>query len=133
MKQKLLSIILMFTLVVGAAYAQDRQVSGKVTSAVDGAPVIGASVALVGSSTATQTDASGNYSLTVPADGTLNFSYIGFLAQRLPVNNRAVVNVALNIDDTSLDEVVVTALGAQRSAKSLTYGKSGCTFTKIGA
>lgn len=124
MKQKLLSIFLMCTLIVSATYAQDRQVSGKVTSAVDGAPVIGASVAIVGSTTATQTDASGNYSLSVPSNGTLSFSFIGYLSQKVLVDGRSVVNASLQNDDKSLDEVVVTALGAQRSAKSLTYATS---------
>ncbi|TJZ60509.1 SusC/RagA family TonB-linked outer membrane protein [Sphingobacterium olei] len=122
MKQKLLSFILVFTCLVGVSFAQNRQVSGKVTSAADGSPVSGASVAVIGATTATQTDGSGNYSLSVPANSTLLFSYIGYTSQRVPVGNQTVLNVQLESDETSLDEVVVTALGIQRKSKSLTYG-----------
>ena len=56
MKQRLLSILVLCTLLVGASYAQNRQVTGKVTSANDGSPIAGVSVTVVGSTTATQTD-----------------------------------------------------------------------------
>ncbi|MBE8719453.1 SusC/RagA family TonB-linked outer membrane protein [Sphingobacterium pedocola] len=121
MKQKLLSFILVFTCLVGASFAQDRQVSGKVTSAADGTPVSGVSVAVVGATIATQTDGSGNYSLSVPANSTLLFSYIGYTSQRVPVGSQTVLNVQLESDETALEEVVVTAMGIERSAKSLGY------------
>ncbi|WP_140937745.1 SusC/RagA family TonB-linked outer membrane protein [Sphingobacterium lumbrici] len=113
MKQKLLSFFLVLTCLVGVSFAQNRQVSGKVTSATDGAPVSGVSVAVVGTSTATQTDGSGNYSLSVPANSTLLFSYIGYVSQRIPVGTQSVLNVQLVDDETSLDEVVVVGYGTQ--------------------
>lgn len=121
MKQKLLSFFLVFTCLVGVSFAQNRQVSGKVTSATDGSPVTGVSVAVVGTSTATQTDGSGNYSLSVPANSTLLFSYIGYTSQRVPVGNQSVLNVQLVGDEETLDEVVVTALGIERNRRDLGY------------
>src|SRR5690606_39467314 len=109
MKQKLLSLIFVLTCLVGVSVAQNRQVSGRVTSAGDGTPIAGVSVAVVGTSNATQTDGSGNYSIQVSGnDATLAFSYIGYTAQRISVGGRGVVNVALENDETSLDEVIVT-------------------------
>ncbi|QBQ42568.1 SusC/RagA family TonB-linked outer membrane protein [Sphingobacterium psychroaquaticum] len=113
MKQKLLSFILLCTLFIGGAFAQNRQVSGKVTSAADGSPISGVSIAVVGGTAATQTDALGAYSFSVPENATLAFSYLGYIAQRLPVAGKTTVNVALQSDETALEEVVVTAYGTQ--------------------
>jgi len=112
MKQKLLSFILLCTLLIGGAYAQSRQVSGRVTSAADGSPIQGVSVAVLGTSSGTQTDASGNYSINAEGNATLVFSYVGFASQSVGINNRAVVNAALS-SDNNLEEVVVTAYGTQ--------------------
>jgi TonB-linked SusC/RagA family outer membrane protein len=113
MKQKLLSLIFVLTCLIGHTFAQDRLVSGKVTSVADGSPLSGVSVAVVGTSSATQTDASGNYSINVFSGATLSFSYIGFVAQRVPVGSQTTINVQLVSDDETLEEVVVTAYGTQ--------------------
>ncbi|QQT27343.1 SusC/RagA family TonB-linked outer membrane protein [Sphingobacterium spiritivorum] len=124
MKQKLLKVFLVCTLLVGVVYAQNRQVSGKVTSASDGTPVQGVSVAVQGTSTATQTDGSGNYSIDVTGNATLVFSYVGYQRQTVAVGNRSTINVQLTSDETSLEEVVVTALGVSKSARGLGYSVS---------
>ena len=124
MKQKLLSLIFVFTCLIGVAYAQNRQVSGKVTSSVTGAPISGVSISVVGTSAATQTDGSGNYSLAAFSGAVINVSYIGYAPQRIKIGTSDVINVKLVPDDYALEEVVVTALGIQRSAKSLTYASS---------
>lgn len=114
MKQKLLSLIFVLTCLIGVSFAQSRQVSGRVTSAGDGSPIAGVSVAVVGTSNATQTDGSGNYSIQVPGnDAALVFSYVGHDSQRVVVGNRAIVNVVLQGGETSLDEVVVMGYGTQ--------------------
>lgn len=124
MKQKLLSLFFVLTCLIGVSFAQNRQVSGKVTSATDGSPISGVSISVVGTSTATQTDGSGNYSISAPSGSTLNFSYIGYTAQRIAVGSQSTINVQLVSELESLEEVVVTAMGIQRSAKSLTYATS---------
>lgn len=113
MKQKLLSILFMLTCLVGYSFAQDRQVSGKVTSANDGTAIAGASVLVAGSSMATQTDASGNFTLDAPTSATLVISYVGYTTQRIPLQGNTTVTVLLESNDHSLDEVVVTAYGTQ--------------------
>lgn len=116
MKQNLLKFFLSCLLLIGVAYAQNRQVSGKVTAAEDGSALAGVSVAVQGTSTATQTDASGNYSINAPANGTLVFTYIGYDRQAIALNNRTVLNVQMVGDAEALDEVMVVAYGTAKKS-----------------
>lgn len=121
MKQKLLSLIFVLTCFIGVSFAQNRQVSGKVTSAEDGSPIAGVSVSIVGTNRATQTDPSGNYSITVPEGSTLSYSYLGYVTQRVAVGSQSVVNVQLVPVSQELEEVVVTgAYGIRQTARSST-------------
>ena len=103
-------------------YAQDRTVSGNVTSADDGSPIPGANVLVKGTTNGTVTDIDGNYKLTVPSDvTTLVISFIGYGSTEVEIGSRAVIDVALETDITELSEVVVTAFGVERETKSLGY------------
>ena len=109
MKQRLLGIFLLSMLLIGSTYAQNRQVSGKVTSASNGSPIAGVSVRVSGTSSSTQTAGDGTYNIQVPDNnGTLSFSYIGYTSAELSIGNRSVINVQLLPDEESLEEVVVT-------------------------
>lgn len=108
MKQKLLSILLLCTLLVGTAYAQSRTISGTVTSAEDGSTLPGVSVTVQGSSVGTQTNANGSYSLSVPSDArALVFSFLGFATQSVNIGNSLTINVSLVNDAQTLEDVVV--------------------------
>ena len=120
MKQKLLTTMLAVACISSVTYAQTRQVSGKVTSS-DGEPIAGASVSVTGSSTATQTDGAGNFTLNVPNGSSLTVSFIGFKSQTVIIGNSSTVPIVLQTDDQALEEVVVTALGITRDKKSLGY------------
>lgn len=125
MKQRLLCFFMLGMLLIGSAYAQDRRISGRVTSATDGAPIAGVSVVAVGGSAATQTDDLGTFSINIPPSITqLEFRYLGYTPERVDVGTQSVLDVKLTEDAASLEEVVVTAMGIQRSAKSLTYATS---------
>ncbi|WP_461148337.1 SusC/RagA family TonB-linked outer membrane protein [Spirosoma pulveris] len=107
---------------------QERQVTGRVTSAEDGNPLPGVSIVAKGTTRGTQTDADGNYTLSVPVNiGTLVYSFVGVVTQEVSIGNRAVINVALSNDTRSLDEVIVTGYGAQ-SKRNLTGN-----IAKVGA
>src|SRR5690606_34067614 len=82
-------------------------VSGTVVD-VNGEPIPGVTVSVLGGTIGTATDLGGKYSLTVPEGSTLVFSFIGFVSQQIGIENRAVINVTLIEDTASLDEVVVT-------------------------
>ncbi len=89
---------------------------------VDGVTLPGVSVRVKGSSAGTSTDANGSYTLTVPDNNsTLIFTYIGYITKEVAVSSRTTLDVTMDIANTALTEVVVTALGIERSAKSLTY------------
>lgn len=85
-------------------------------------PIIGANVLLKGStSTGTVTDIDGHFSIEVPANAHLVFSYIGYQNKDVAVNNRNTLSIILQEDSKNLEEVVVTALGIKRSEKALGY------------
>jgi len=108
-KLLLMCFALLFALGV---HAQEKVVSGKVTSSEDGSPVPGANVVLKGTTNGTVADISGNYKLSVPsAGGILVFSFIGMQTTEEIIGDRAIVDVGLPIDVKQLSEVVVTALG----------------------
>lgn len=119
MKQRLLSVFLLCTMLIGVAYAQNRQVRGKVTSAVDGSPIAGVSVLVQGTNTGSQTDSDGNYSVQVGNNATLIFRYIGFASQSVAVGSQSVINIALTSSENTLDEVVVTGAGLTASRRSV--------------
>ena len=93
-----------------------RTITGKVTSDT-GEPLIGASVSLKGTSTGAVTDASGSFSITVPDEGgVLVVTYIGFLQQEVPINDRSIINIVLQTDAKALEEVVVIGYGVQKKS-----------------
>ncbi|MFD1769535.1 SusC/RagA family TonB-linked outer membrane protein [Sphingobacterium suaedae] len=122
MNQRLLCFLFALTSLIGQSFAQNRQVSGRVTSASTGNAIGGVSVAVVGTSVATQTDAEGSYTLSVPTNSTISFSSVGFEAQRIPVDGRTVINVVLTDGTEALDEVVIT--GYARIQKKTFAGAS---------
>ncbi len=98
---------------VFCASAQDRTVTGKVTSADDGSSVPGVNIILKGTTTATVSDADGNFSLNIPSSGgSLVFSFIGLRGQEVPIGDLTVIDVSLALDVTQLDEVVVSGLAS---------------------
>lgn len=99
---------------IGMALAQSR-VSGKVTSAEDGHPVVGATVKVVGQkNTGTVTDVDGNFTLNVPAGAKIEISYIGMLSKTVKAGNN--MNILLESDQQNLDEVMVVAYGTQKKS-----------------
>ena len=85
----------------------------------NGEPLIGVSVLEKGTTNGTITDFDGNYTLTVPENATLQFSYIGYKSTEMPVSGQASINLTMREDSEILDEVVVTALGIKRAEKAL--------------
>jgi TonB-dependent starch-binding outer membrane protein SusC len=95
-------------------YAQERTVSGTVTSVEDGSPLPGVNVIVKGTTTGTATDANGKYSLSVPSTGgVLVFSFIGLQSKEVEIGDRTIVDVNLAMDITQLSEVVVVGYGTQ--------------------
>jgi TonB-linked SusC/RagA family outer membrane protein len=94
--------------------AQERIVSGKVTSTEDGTSLPGVNVILKGTTIGSSTDSDGNFQLSVPqSGGALIFSFIGLESKEIEIGDRTVVNVSLALDITQLSEVVVVGYGTQ--------------------
>jgi TonB-linked SusC/RagA family outer membrane protein len=105
------------------ALAQTQAVSGRVTTS-KGEGLPGVNVIVKGTSTGTVTDADGQYSLGVPASqagAVLTFSFVGFQSQEVPLGTKTSLNVTLGEDDKELDEVVITALGIKKEARTIGY------------
>lgn len=95
------------------AYAQSK-VNGRVAD-TSGEPIIGASVMVQGTSNGGVTDINGNFTVNnVPAKAILKVSYVGYVAQSVPVNGRSTINITLKEDALNLEEVVVVGYGVQR-------------------
>ena len=104
-------------LMSSVAFAQNISVSGNVTDSSNGEPIPFASVHLDGTTIGVNTDSEGHYSLSVPHDGMLVFSSIGYKSEEVLVSSSGVHNVALDPDSEYLDETIVVAYGtATRSS-----------------
>ena len=101
-------LFLLFFFLAWSAHAQDRIVRGKVTTPEDGSGLPGVSVFVKGTSKGAVTDQEGKYQIQVtPQENLLLFSFIGYIAQEVSIENREVINVVLQIDTKQLSEVVV--------------------------
>ena len=98
------------------SFAQNVTVKGKVTDS-RGEPVIGATVMLSSNQTVgTQTDLSGNYSISVPSNASLIFSCVGYATQTVALAGRSVIDIVLAEDTEFLEETVVIGYGVQKKS-----------------
>jgi TonB-linked SusC/RagA family outer membrane protein len=106
--------LLIFGLAMSFAYAQERTVTGKVSSEEEG-PLPGVNIILQGTGQGTVSDIEGNYSLVVPGpESILVFSSIGYTTEAVTVGNQSVIDMMLVADVTSLKEIVVTGYATQQ-------------------
>ena len=121
----LLTFAVVFVMFIQTLQAQDRTISGKVTSIEDGSALPGVNVVLKGTTSGAVTDIDGNYSLNVPADAsTLVFSFIGLATEEVEIGSRSVIDVQMSSDVTQLTEVVVTGVAVGTSTKKLGFALS---------
>ncbi|WP_235954609.1 SusC/RagA family TonB-linked outer membrane protein [Cyclobacterium salsum] len=110
--------IVMLCFISNTLIAQQRTVTGTVTSADTGETLPGVNILVKGSSVGTATDIDGNYSIQVPsADAVLSFSFIGFEVKEVRVGNNSTIDTALEPEMSALSEVVVVGYGTQERAK----------------
>lgn len=117
---KRLSILLLLLSSLWAT-AQDRQLTGVITSSEDGQPLPGVSISIKGTAKGATTNADGAYQLAVSSGNTLVFSYVGFTSKEVVLGDESTLNIQLQMNASSLSEVVVTALGITREKKALGY------------
>ena len=120
MKTKLSGILtLLLAFVVQFTFAQERTITGTVSDETGALP--GVSVLIEGTTTGTETDFDGNYTITADTGSTIRYSFVGMTTLTRVVGTDNVINITMITADNTLDEVVVTALGIKREKKSLGY------------
>ncbi|RYE22453.1 MAG: SusC/RagA family TonB-linked outer membrane protein, partial [Sphingobacteriaceae bacterium] len=102
--------------------AQSIKVSGVVTARSDGKTLPGVSILVAGTTTGTQTDADGKFSIAAKANDVLRITYVGFKTQNITIK-QSETNLPIILEDAvnTLNEVVVTALNISKDKKSLGY------------
>ena len=105
--------LLIMVIFVSAGICAQHDVSGTVTD-TDGISVPGVAIVLKGTSSGTITDLDGRYTLSAPADGVLQFSFVGKITIEEPINGRSSIDVTLLDDAISLKEVVVVGYGTMK-------------------
>ena len=117
-------ILLLVFLLAGIlqSYAQERSITGVVTSASDKSTLPGVNVSVKGRMHGTTTNMDGQYTLTVsPDDKVLIFSFVGMKTQEVTIGKNNTINVSLKSDALAINEVIVTAMGIKREKKALGY------------
>ncbi|RYF78688.1 MAG: SusC/RagA family TonB-linked outer membrane protein [Cytophagaceae bacterium] len=125
MRKLLLIAQLLLCFISVPLLAQDRMISGRVTSAEDGAAMPGVNIAIKGTTRGVTTDVDGKYKISVPS-GTarLIFSFIGFVNQEVITGSQTSLNITMKPDASQLQEVVVTAQGIRKSQREIGYAIS---------
>lgn len=126
-------ILLILALLPFSAFAQVK-VSGTVTDSATKESMIGAGVLVKGTTNGVVTDVDGHYEITVPSgDVVLEFTCIGYSAKSIPVSGRSVINVAMDVDATVLDDVVVVGYSVQKKRDVLgaVSKVTGTELTKV--
>ncbi len=112
-KIRRMHFLLVLSLISFTAFAQTTTVTGNVSD--ETGPLPGVSIVLKGTSNGVVTDFDGNYAINnVPPDGVLVFSYVGFKTREIPVKDRTEININMETDVSSLDEVVVVGYGTMK-------------------
>lgn len=118
--KKVYKLVVLLLFCQAYVFAQNISVTGKVTDS-DNLPLPAVSIKVSGSTQGTSTDANGNFTISVPSNASLVFSYIGFTTQTVAVQGRTTINVRLESDSKQLEGVVVTAMGITKDQKVLSY------------
>jgi TonB-linked SusC/RagA family outer membrane protein len=129
--------LLIFLLLAGsfqALLAQNRTVTGRVTDVSSGEGLPGVNILVKGTQLGTSSNTEGAFRLEVPqGPGTLVLSFIGYTTVEVPLGNSGNLDVAMQPDTRQLSEVVVTALGVERTRNSLPYAATQIDGTAVTA
>ena len=108
--------VLFFFLLGISLYAQDRTITGTVTSSEDGLPIPSANIVIKGTSNGTSTDFDGNYTINANQGDVLEFSYIGFKTVDVTIDSQSNIDIAMETQVSDLEEVVIVGYGSQKKS-----------------
>lgn len=123
-------LLLCSILLCSFTIVQAQTITGVVKDA-NNEPIIGASVAVKGTTTGTLTDIDGNYKISAGSSSVLVFSFVGYTSKEVPVGSQTIIDVVLQESSQQLDEVVVTALGIRKDSKKLGYSISSISASEL--
>ncbi len=112
--RRFLLLLLVFCGFVISASAQQKTITGTVTGAEDGQPVIGGTVQIKGTTVGAATDINGKYQISAAEGATLEYRYVGMKTKTVVVGSSGVIDIQLEYDLLGVDEVIVVAYGTQR-------------------
>jgi TonB-linked SusC/RagA family outer membrane protein len=115
MRKKITLFILLLFISCAVVIAQTSTINGRVTDNT-GQTLPGVSIKANGTTNTAVTDANGNYTINIPPNATLTFSYIGFAVQTVAVGSQNTINVTLTVSSNNLNEVVVVGYGTQKKS-----------------
>ena len=127
--KKLLPFITMMLLSV--VVLGQQKITGTVKDAQSGDPIPGTNVFIKGTNTGVTTNLDGVYTIQAESNETLVFSFIGYKTLEEEVGSRSIINISMETDLKSLQEVVVTALGIERQSKTLGYSLESVSGDKL--
>ena len=102
---------------MSSTMAQEKVISGKITDAENGEPIIGVNILIKGTAIGTISDIDGNYRLNVTEGTTLIFSSVGYESKEIPIENQSVINLEMAQDFQQLKELVVVGYGTQKKSE----------------
>ncbi|GGH34620.1 TonB-dependent receptor [Mangrovimonas yunxiaonensis] len=121
MKTKFSGILTLFlAFVVQLSLAQEKTISGTVSDE-NGLPLPGVNVIVKGTSSGTQTDFDGNYSISANTGDVLAYSFVGYTTKEMTVGASNNISFSMEPDVQAIDEVVITALGIKKEEKAIGY------------
>ncbi len=130
--KRLLLIGMFCTFLLGSLFAQERTISGTITSGTDKSVLPGVNVVAKGTNAGVITDGDGKFKLAVPAGATkLVISFVGFITQEVEIGNRTTVDVVLEDDVRQLTEVVVTGVGSATDRRKIGISVESVTADKL--
>jgi TonB-dependent starch-binding outer membrane protein SusC len=115
-KTGILFLSVLFTMLFRSIQAQNITVSGSINTSTNRQVIAGASVQIKGTTTGTVSDANGNFKISAPKTATLIIRSVGFASKEVLVNNKTIIEVLLDEDIKSIDEVVVVGYGTQKKS-----------------
>lgn len=117
MKLKLTCLMALFmAFMIQISFAQEKSVSGTITSATDGFPLAGVNVIVKGTTRGVQSDFDGNYTIRASANETLAFSFVGMKSIDKIVGGNSTINVQMQEDAAALEEIVIVAYGSEKAS-----------------
>jgi TonB-linked SusC/RagA family outer membrane protein len=132
MKKFITQLVCVILLLFSATSFSQRAITGTVSDAKTGEKLQGVVVGAKGTNVGTTTDVKGSYTISVPSNATtLVFSLVGMITQEIILGSENVVNITLSEDVVGINEVVVTAVGQEKSVRSLGYSTQSVSGVEI--